>query len=138
MDPNDWSSALGLALQYPVLLVAAALIAGFAWWLRGQWATGTIEALNQRLELAREQLADVKSKLADAETKVAAQEKEIAGLRASSAFAAGALEHATLNSIAIRRAIDSLVTSTTALDQTLSVPNVVRALSKPSATKDSG
>jgi hypothetical protein len=46
MDTKDWIKALGLALQYPVLLVAAVVIFcaafGAAWFLRG----ATIEALS--------------------------------------------------------------------------------------------
>jgi hypothetical protein len=135
MDSKDWISALGLAQQNPVLIVAAVSIfiagCGVAWWLRG----ATIEALKQRLELAREQLADVKSQLADAETTVAAQKREIANhLNAGVVVQADPLVQ---SNIAIKRALSSVAASTTALDETLSVPNVVRALSKPSATRRS-
>ena len=137
MDTKNWIEALGLAQQYPVLIVAAVVLLGagfwFAWWLRGHWATATIEALRERLELVREQLDFVKPQLADAEEKVAAQEREIAQLRASGARTQR-LEQSTYE---IRRALDSVTASTSAIDATLSIPNVVRALSKPSATKRS-
>jgi chromosome segregation ATPase len=140
MDTKDWISALGLALQYPVLLVAAVVIIcaafGAAWFLRG----ATIEALRERLELAREQLPAVKSQLADAKTKVAAQEKEIDQLRASSAFAATALEHARLNNIAIQRALSSVTVSTDDLELSLaprSRSGLAELLSQFSSTQSS-
>jgi len=137
METKDWTDALGLALQHPVLIVAAVVIFcaafGVAWWLRGHWAKATIEALRERLEFVREQLAVVKPQLADAEEKVAAQEKEIGQLRASGARTQR-LEQSTYE---IRRALDSVTASTSAIDATLSIPNVVRAHSKPSATKRS-
>ena len=137
METKDWTDALGLALQNPVLFVVGGSIAvtafGVAWWLRGHWAKAKIEALKQRLELAREQLPVVKWQLADALARVAAQEQEIAQLQASGARTQR-LEQSTYE---IRRALDSVTASTSAIDATLSIPNVVRALSKPSATKRS-
>jgi chromosome segregation ATPase len=144
MDTKNWIEALGLALQYPVLLVAAFLIAGaafgFAWWLRGHWAMGQIEARDQRLELARERLADVQSDLSSTRTelenalkKVADQEREITGLRERRGVETVAVDRLARSNTAIRNDLSSLMTSTSNLNDDLML--VVRALAKPSATK---
>jgi chromosome segregation ATPase len=152
MDTKDWISALGLAVQYPVLIVAACLIAGgawwFGWWLRGHLAKSEIAALNstigtmnERLELAREKLADVQSeldstrkKLESAMKKVADQEREITGLRPRAAETV-AVDRLARSNTAIRDDLSSLASSTTTLNNDLML--VVRALSKPSATRRS-
>jgi hypothetical protein len=98
MDTKNWISALELYFQYPVLLIATFLVAcavfTFAWWLRGHWATGSIEALKEhlatlkeRLEFADQRLADVKEQLAEAQAKLNAQERQITEVRQTPWFA---------------------------------------------------
>jgi septal ring factor EnvC (AmiA/AmiB activator) len=144
MDTQGWTGALKLSLEHPELLIAAFLIAcaafGFAWWLRGHWAKDKIEALNQRLELAREQAADVQSELADVQQKVAAQESEIAELRQSRAVEPAKVERLAQSNNAIRDDLNVVVNSTGALFQTLNIGhlNIIAPLPKPSATRRSG
>jgi hypothetical protein len=108
MDTKSWVSALELFLQYPVLLIATFVVACaafyLAWWLRGHWATGTIEALKERLELAREQVTVVKSQLAEARETVTSQKGP------------------TAYNTELLRQLSSVATSTSALSRTLTGP----------------
>jgi hypothetical protein len=60
MDTKDWTDALGLAVQHPVLIVAPVVIffagCGVAWRVRGQSATGEIAALNGTIGTLNQQL----------------------------------------------------------------------------------
>jgi hypothetical protein len=143
MDTKDWTDALGLAQQNPLLYVVGGSIAvaafGFAWWLRGHWARGTIEALKQRLELARDQLADVRSQLADAQRLAADQQRQTDHLQHDLGAAGWGRQTQPLveSNTALVTALSTVVNSADNLGQTLNVPNLYLDLAplKPSATR---
>jgi hypothetical protein len=95
----------------------------FAWWLRGQIARGTsaalkgsIDTLNQRLELSREELSALQRQNAELEKTVAGQAGGIAQLRDQGV--AGVERLAQSNS-AIQALLNGSAISTTKLDQAL-------------------
>ena len=57
MEWQVWKKALELSILQSVIyasIVAAAVISGFAWWLRGHISKERIAALEERLRLAKE------------------------------------------------------------------------------------
>jgi chromosome segregation ATPase len=112
--------------------------------LRGQSASGEIAALNgmigtvsERLELAREQLDFAQSQLRSARAALDDQEREITALRQERSFEPAKAERLAESNTKLRGELNSVGKYTSALNEVPS-PKLVRALSKVSATKDSG
>jgi septal ring factor EnvC (AmiA/AmiB activator) len=127
MDAEFLIDALRGYEEHPVLAIATFVIAGaffwFAWWLRGQIARGTsaalkgsIDTLNQRLELSREELTALQQQNTELEKTVAAQAEEIAQLRDQGV---AGVKRLTQSNSAIQSLLNGSAISTTKLDQAL-------------------
>ena len=82
-DPNKaWTLFMSDPVTFILIFAAVVVVAGgFAWWLRGYIGKERIDALNERLTLAREGQATVTHEVETLRKKVADQHSVIARLR---------------------------------------------------------
>jgi cell division protein FtsB len=121
MSAKDWIAALDLALEHPVLIVAAFIIASAAflaaWWLRGHIAKGRIDALVEQINLGRARHDDVTARLAELKTEVETQAHVISELRKTPAAQTARIEELAQSNTHIRTAVVNLTTTTNSLAQ---------------------
>jgi hypothetical protein len=124
MDWEAWKTALGLYVSTPELIGASVVIAvaifSFAWWLRGHFTKGQTDALEQRLNLAREQHAAVSSQLSDVKVQVAGQDGVISELmKIAHLSPVASVAQLARGNAEIKNTLTSLTNSTANLGATL-------------------
>jgi hypothetical protein len=136
----DTHKALALFLSDPMdfILIFAAVVAAvaiFVWWLRGHMGSKSVDALEERFDLAHDQHGIVERQIAQLKAKVARQDNLIAAFGRLQSPPTRPMQELLMGSSEVKTYVTNLARLTNDLGATLKISGTKAVFSPPGKTR---